>query len=145
MKKKEYIDVLSTHSVKRPIVKNAIRAFLFGGVVALIGEIVLKLFERFTDLSFKDSSMYMAMILITIASILTGVGVFDRIGEKAGAGTYLPITGFANSMTSSAMESKSEGLILGILTNIFKLTGAIIATAIISSFVMGIIIYLVRM
>ena len=86
----------------------------------------------------------MALVLVSIAAILTGFGIFDKIGEVAGAGTIIPITGFANSLTSSALESKSEGIITGILTNMFKLAGAIIVTGIVSSFIVGTIIFLIR-
>ena len=78
-----------------------------------------------------------------IASLLTGFGIFDRIGQFAGCGTIVPITGFANSMTSSAMESKSEGIVVGILNNMFKLAGSVISVAIISGVFVGIITYLI--
>ena len=88
-----------------------------------------------------------AGVLMHISSVPSdyGIGVFDKIGEFAGAGTIVPITGFANSLTSSALESKSEGIITGILTNMFKLAGAVIATGIISAFLVGTVIYLIRM
>ena len=88
--------------------------------------------------------MLMALVLVSVASILTGFGIFDKIGEVAGAGTIVPITGFANSLTSSALEAKSEGIICGILTNMFKLAGAIIVTGIVSAFTIGTIIYFIR-
>ena len=87
----------------------------------------------------------MSITIIVIASILTGLGIFDKIGQIAGAGTYLPITGFANSMTSSAIESRSEGLIFGILTNMLKLAGTVIVTGVISAFVVSTLLYLVML
>ena len=87
----------------------------------------------------------MSITLVFIASLLTGIGVFDKIGQFAGAGTFIPITGFANSLTSSALESKSEGLVLGIMTNMFKLAGAIIVAGAVSAFLAGNIIYFVRL
>ena len=102
------------------------------------------MFNKILNIELKTSQMLMALVLVSIAAILTGFGVFDKIGEIAGAGTIIPITGFANSLTSSALESKSEGIITGILTNMFKLAGAIIVTGIVSSFIIGTIIFLLR-
>ena len=86
----------------------------------------------------------MYIMIIVITSFLTGFGLFDKIGQFSGAGTIVPITGFANSMTSSALESKSEGIILGILTNMFKLAGAVIVSGVVSAVFFGTIIYLFR-
>jgi stage V sporulation protein AC len=105
----------------------------------------LWLFNDILEIEKDTSNILMAMVLVFIASLLTGIGIFDKIGEFAGAGTIVPITGFANSLTSSTLESKSEGIITGILTNMFKLAGAVIAAGIISAFIVGTVIYLIRM
>ncbi len=144
MKNKVYNKILDSQDVKRPIIKNSIFAFLIGGFICLFGEILIYLFNKILNIELKTAQMLMALVLVSIAAILTGVGVFDKIGEIAGAGTIVPITGFANSLTSSALESKSEGIITGILTNMFKLAGAIIVAGIVSSFIVGTIIYLLR-
>lgn len=144
MKNKVYNKILDNQEVKRPIIKNSIFAFLIGGLICLFGEILIFLFNKILNIELKTSQMLMALVLVSIAAILTGFGVFDKIGEIAGAGTIIPITGFANSLTSSALESKSEGIITGILTNMFKLAGAIIVTGIVSSFIVGTIIFLLR-
>ena len=144
MKNKIYNKILDSEEVKRPILKNSIFAFLIGGLICLFGECLIVIFNRVFKIELKTSQMLMALVLVTIAAILTGLGVFDKIGEVAGAGTIVPITGFANSLTSSALESKSEGIITGILTNMFKLAGAIIVTGIVSAFVIGTIIFLIR-
>ena len=144
MKNKIYNKILDSEEVKRPILKNSIFAFLIGGLICLFGECLIVIFNRVLKIELKTSQMLMALVLVTIAAILTGLGVFDKIGEVAGAGTIVPITGFANSLTSSALESKSEGIITGILTNMFKLAGAIIVTGIVSAFVIGTIIFLIR-
>ena len=86
----------------------------------------------------------MSMTIVFITSILTGIGIFDKIGQVAGAGTFIPITGFANSMTSSSLEGKSEGLVLGIMSNIFKLAGAVIVAGVVSAFISGTAIYIIR-
>lgn len=144
MKNKIYNKILDSEEVKRPILKNSIFAFLIGGLICLFGECLIVIFNRVFKIELKTSQTLMALVLVTIAAILTGLGVFDKIGEVAGAGTIVPITGFANSLTSSALESKSEGIITGILTNMFKLAGAIIVTGIVSAFVIGTIIFLIR-
>jgi stage V sporulation protein AC len=144
MKNKIYNQILDKEEIKRPIIKNSIVAFIIGGLICLFGEGLIMLFNKIFKIDLKTSQMLMALVIVSITALLTGIGVFDKIGEVAGAGTIIPITGFANSLTSSALESKSEGIITGILTNMFKLAGAIIATGIISAFIIGTIIYLLR-
>ena len=144
MKNKIYNQILDNEQIKRPIIKNAIKAFIIGGLICVFGELLIMLFNKVFKIDEDTSKMIMSLVLVSITAILTGFGVFDKIGEVAGAGTIIPITGFANSLTSSALESKSEGIITGILTNMFKLAGAVIATAIISAFIVGSIIYFVR-
>ena len=144
MKNKIYNKILDSEDVRRPILKNSILAFIIGGIICLIGELLIFVFNKYFDIELKKAQMLMALVLVSIAAILTGFGIFDKIGEVAGAGTIIPITGFANSLTSSALESKSEGIITGILTNMFKLAGAIIVTGIVSSFIVGTIIFLIR-
>ena len=144
MKNKVYNKILDNEEVKRPIIKNSIFAFIIGGLICLLGELLIMLFNKILNIDIKTSQILMPLVLVSIAAILTGLGYFDKIGEIAGAGTIIPITGFANSLTSSALESKSEGIITGILTNMFKLAGAIIVAGIVSSFVVGTIIFLIR-
>lgn len=144
MKNKIYNQILDKEEVKRPIIKNSIMAFLIGGLICVFGECLIMLFNKGFKIEKETAQMLMSLIIVSITALLTGFGVFDKVGEIAGAGTIIPITGFANSLTSSALESKSEGIITGILTNMFKLAGAIIATGIISAFVVGTIIYLIE-
>lgn len=145
MKNKIYNQILKEEEIKRPVIKNAIKAFIIGGSICLFGQGLLWLFNDILEIEKDTSNILMAMVLVFIASLLTGIGIFDKIGEFAGAGTIVPITGFANSLTSSALESKSEGIITGILTNMFKLAGAVIAAGIISAFIVGTVIYIIRM
>ncbi len=144
MKNKIYNQILDNEQIKRPIIKNSIKAFVIGGLICAFGECLIMLFNNGFKIDEDTSKILMSLVLVSITAILTGFGVFDNIGEVAGAGTIVPITGFANSLTASALESKSEGIITGILTNMFKLAGAVIATAIISAFIIGSIIYFVR-
>ena len=89
----------------------------------------------------KDATPMMIITLVFIACLLTGLGIYDKIAKNAGAGSFIPITGFANSMASSAMDSKSEGLVLGIASNMFKLGGTVITFGIVSSSLLGVIRY----
>lgn len=143
MEKRIVKNALSKNKIKRPVLKNSIKAFVVGGLIAIIAQGLLDLYMRVFELDKSTSTSMMSITLVFIASILTGIGVYDKIGQLSGAGTIIPITGFSNSMTSAALESKSEGIILGIMTNMFKLAGAVIVAGVVSSFVFGTLIYLV--
>ncbi len=144
MENKIFNKVLNKNEIKRPIVLNSFKAFISGGTICLISQFFLYFFKDVLNIEEKNSISLMYVAIIGLASILTGVGVFDRIGQVSGAGTIIPITGFSNSMTSSALESKSEGIIKGILTNMFKLAGAVIVSGVVSAIFFGTIIYLFR-
>ena len=143
MEKRIVKNALDKNKIKRPVFKNSIKAFIVGGLIAIIAQGLLDLYMRVFELDKSTSISMMSITLVFIASILTGIGVYDKIGQLSGAGTIIPITGFSNSMTSAALESKSEGIILGIMTNMFKLAGAVIVAGVVSSFVFGTLIYLV--
>ena len=136
--------VIESNPVKRPIIKNAIKAFIIGGIVGLISEGLIELFTNIFNIETKIANSLMSMTLVAVTSLLTGVGIFDKLGQFSGAGTFIPITGFANSMTSSALEGKSEGVVLGIMSNMFKLAGAVIVAGVVSAFISGTIIFLFR-
>jgi stage V sporulation protein AC len=135
---------LDQNKIKRPIFKNALKAFLVGGLISLIGQGFLDLYIKVLKLDKSISNSLMSITLVFIASLLTGLGIFDKIGQFAGAGSFIPITGFSNSLTASALESKSEGLVLGIMMNMFKLAGSVIVAGAISAFIAGSIVYLGR-
>lgn len=128
---------------KRKIFKNMIKAFLIGGLICAIAEIINFGILYFFDIEKDIANIYTVIIMIFLGAFSTGLGLYDRLGQVAGCGTIIPITGFANSMTSSALESKSEGLILGIITNVFKLAGSVIVTGILCGVIIGTIRYLV--
>lgn len=125
---------------KRKIFKNVLKAFLVGGVICLLGEMFYQLFNDF--LSEELANNYTLILLIMTSAVLTGLGIYDKLGQFAGCGSIIPITGFANSMTSSAIESHSEGLVLGVINNVFKLAGSVIVTAVMMGVITGIIRYL---
>lgn len=127
---------------KRPILKNTFQAFIAGGAVCTIAQIMIEIFQKVFGLEKELSNNISVAVMVFLGALLTGLGVYDKIGQYAGAGTIIPITGFANSMTSSALESKSEGLVQGIITNMFKLAGSVIVTGVVSAFVVGSIVYI---
>ena len=138
-------EVLDTNKEKNRTIKNLIFAFLIGGLICLMGEVVYTLCLKVFKFSENTSKFIMYSDLILSASIITGFGYYDKIGKVAGAGTIVPITGFANSITSSAIEAKPEGIFCGIFMNIFKLAGSVIASGIVSGIIVGLIKYLVNL
>lgn len=133
--------VMDATPVKRPIFKNTIFAFLIGGLIGMVAEALIVIFRDFFNIDEKLSNSLMSMVIVVTTSILTGFGLFDKIGQIAGAGSFIPITGFSNSMTSAALEGKSEGLVLGVMSNMFKLAGAVIVAGVVSAFIGGAVIY----
>lgn len=137
---KNKLEKIKKNEPKRNILKNSLKAFLVGGLICALCEGIFMLYHLKFD---KDiSNSYTILTIIFISAILTTFGVYDRIGQFAGCGSIVPITGFANSMTSSAIESHSEGLVLGVLNNIFKLAGSVISVSIICGVISGLIRYL---
>ena len=122
MKKSIVQDVLKQNEVKRPILKNCIRAFFVGGLICVFGQFLLWLYQYEIKLDRAQAISLMSVTIVFISVVLTGLGIYDKIGQFAGVGTLVPITGFANSM-ASAIESKSEGLVLGIMTNLLNWQG----------------------
>ncbi|MFR7590570.1 MAG: stage V sporulation protein AC [Longibaculum sp.] len=141
MDRKEYDQLAEEIKPTGHRVKNGFNAFLYGGVMGAIAQGVLEFFMNMMDVSEKDAIPMMTITLVFVACLLTGLGLYDNIAKKAGAGTFIPITGFANSMTSAALDSKSEGLIMGIGSNMFKLGGTVITYGIVSASLLGVIRY----
>ncbi len=124
-----------------PLLKNCLNAFWIGGLVCTLGEAFSMLYEFF-GFSEIETKSAVTVTLVVITAVLTGIGIFDRIAKVAGAGTIVPITGFANSVVSPAMEFKSEGNILGTAANIFKLAGPVIVYSLAGTFLYGLIYWL---
>lgn len=127
---------------KRKIFLNCVLAFLIGGIICVVGQLFVHFYEKYLHLESDIANIYSVITMVFLGSFLTGLGIYDKIGQIAGCGTIIPITGFANSMTSSALESKSEGVILGIINNMFKLAGSVIVVGVVSGVVVGAIRYL---
>ena len=140
----EYKKITEIHSPKSKILKNSLKAFLFGGLICLIGELLAALFI-FLGADEKTAYTLVTVSLIFISALLTGLGVFDRIARHAGAGTLVPVTGFANAVVSPAIDTKSEGLILGVGAKIFTVAGPVILYAVLSGAALGVIYFLVSL
>ena len=141
-RKRYYQKLLEERQLKKKYFKNALFSFIFGGIISLFGQLILEIFKNF-DVNDKEAITYMLLIVIFIAILLSGFGIYDKIGQVAKCGTVIPVSGFANSMASSAMEYKPEGFILGVGANTFKLAGTVIVFGVFSAFVVATIKYLV--
>lgn len=142
MNKERYNELTKKIVPEENKLKNGVVAFLIGGSLGLLGEIIVKVLENSFDVAHKDATSLMLVILIFTASLLTALGVFDNLVSKAKAGLIVPITGFAHAMTSAMIDYKKEGLITGIGANAFKLTGSVILYGVVSAYVFGTIRYL---
>ncbi|MFS0839703.1 stage V sporulation protein AC [Paenibacillus sp. UNC499MF] len=136
----QYQAIAKKNEPKRPVVANCIRAFIVGGFICIIGQALMMLFEKVFGFSKEAASNPTVAVLILLSVILTSLGVYDKIAQWAGAGTAVPVTGFANSMCSAAIEHRSEGLILGTASNMFKLAGSVIVFGVVAAFFVGIFI-----
>ena len=122
--------------------KNALIAFVVGGLIGLLGQIIVYVLENNFDVAHKDATSIMTVFLIFISCLCTALGFFDNLVMKAKAGLIVPITGFAHAMTSSMIDYKKEGLVTGIGSNAFKLTGSVILYGVVSAYIFGIVRYL---
>ena len=139
MDKKEYKKIVKSKSPKEDKFKNIITSFLIGGLCGIIGQLITDVFNKLLHLSINDSYMLTMVIFVLIGSVLTGLGFFDKVVSFSKCGLIVPTTGFAHAMTSAAMDSRKEGFVKGIGTNIFKLTGSIILYGIVTAFFVSLI------
>lgn len=135
----KYNDLVLKYTPKEDRLKNAIVTFLCGGILGSLSELLLRCYKIWFNIPRKEASVMVILSLIIIASILTAFGVFDTCVSKLKSALIIPITGFAHSMTSVALEYRKEGLVLGIGANIFKLAGTVILYGIVSVYLFGII------
>ncbi|MFG6118629.1 MULTISPECIES: stage V sporulation protein AC [Thalassobacillus] len=135
----EYQQFQSEREVKRPVVKNCIKAFFVGGLICLIGQFIQTFFIYNFDFTEQTAGNPTVAVMIFIAMLLTGFGVYDRLAQFAGAGSAVPVTGFGNAVISAAIEHRSEGLILGVGGNMFKLAGSVIMSGVFAAFIVALI------
>lgn len=141
MNNQQYSVLVSNTTPKSPIIKDCFFAFLFGGAICAFGEVLKKLYGL-TGFTEDQVSLAISATLIGITAILTGLGVFDKIAKVAGAGTAVPITGFANAVVSPAIEFKAEGFVLGVAAKMFTIAGPVIVYGTVSAMVYGIIYWI---
>ena len=142
MSKKEYAEFVKQTEPKSPHLKNFIKAFAIGGAICVIGQLLINMYMGF-GLDRDNASAATSVTLIGVSALLTGLGFYAPIAKHAGAGTLVPITGFANSIVSEALEFKSEGYILGLCANMFKLAGPVLVVGISVSVVYGLILLVI--
>lgn len=125
---------------KSPVFKNCGKAFLIGGFICTIAEVVVELLMNFAGMEQKEARLVGSITLIFLSVLLTGLNVYDNIAKHAGAGTLVPITGFANAIASPAIEFKSEGLVLGLAAKMFTIAGPVLVYGLTASMLYGLIL-----
>lgn len=135
----QYQQIQKQREIKRPVFTNCLKAFIVGGTICLIGQLISTFYMHFFDFTEETAGNPTVATLIIITMFLTGFGVYDHIGQFAGAGTAVPVTGFANAVISSAIEHRTEGYVLGVGSNMLKLAGPVIVYGVFSAFLFAII------
>lgn len=143
MDKKQYKKYASAHAKRSPIIKNCFFAFLIGGSICLLGELLRMLYRSLPIIPSSQAPALTSITLIFISVLLTGLGVYDKIAKLAGAGTLLPITGFANAVASPAIDARSEGYILGVGAKIFVVSGPVILYGTLAGTIYGVIYWVI--
>ena len=143
MRNTKYEKIASNHTPKENRVKNAFIAFISGGIMGLLGEATIEILINVFELTRINASTIMIVIFIFLASLSTALGFVDKLVQIFKCGLLIPITGFSHSLTSSALDHKSEGLIYGIGSNMFKLAGSVIVYGIVSAWFFGMIRFLI--
>ncbi|MEG2310864.1 MAG: stage V sporulation protein AC [Clostridia bacterium] len=144
MSNQEYSDYVDKKAKNSPIFKNMLLAFIVGGLICVIGQLITNLFLSF-NIAKEDASTITTIILIFIGASLTAMNVYWKIGKHAGAGSMIPITGFANSIVAPAIEFKTEGYIYGIGANMFKIAGPVLVFGITSSMIVGFVYWILKL
>ncbi len=139
MEKKLYDKLVVNHKPKEKRGQNAFIAFVVGGLMGVIGQLLVEFYSYYLGLSSSDASVFMIITLIFFASLFTALGFFDKWVKFARCGLIIPITGFAHSMTSAAIEYKREGFVTGLGANMFKLAGTVILYGVVSAYIFGFI------
>ncbi|QGQ46104.1 stage V sporulation protein AC [Metabacillus sediminilitoris] len=133
----EYQAFQDEREVKRPVLQNCIKAFLVGGIICLIGQAIQTFFIYNFDFTEQTAGNPTVAVMIFLSMLLTGFGVYDRLAQFGGAGSAVPVTGFGNAVISAAIEHRTEGFVLGVGGNMFKLAGSVIMFGVFSAFVIA--------
>lgn len=140
--KKDYKKYAAARAPKSPCIKNCAKAFLIGGLICALGQGFLLIYKEMCGLDEETAGTLTSVTLIFLAILLTAIGIFDKIAKHAGAGTLVPITGFANAVASPAIDSHSEGLVLGVGAKIFTVAGPVLLYGALAGAVYGVIYYI---
>lgn len=143
MSKETYKKYADARAPKSPIIKDCSRAFLVGGLICTLAQGLTDVYTKLCGMDKEDAGTLTAVTLVLVAAVLTGLGVFDRIAKFAGAGTLVPITGFANAVVSPAIDSHSEGLILGVGAKIFTVAGPVLLYGTLTGTLYGVVYWIV--
>lgn len=135
----KYQSLEKKHEVKRPVLKNCIKAFFVGGLFCLVGQAISYFYIYFFNFTEQTAGNPTVATMVFISMLLTGFGVYDHIGQFAGAGSAVPVTGFGNAVISAAIEHRTEGFVLGVGSNMFKLAGSVILFGVFSAFIVALI------
>jgi stage V sporulation protein AC len=135
----QYQQLQQKYETKRPVLKNCIRAFWVGGLICVIGQAISYAYMYFFNFTEQTVGNPTVATMVFISMLLTGFGVYDRLAQFAGAGSAVPVTGFGNAVISAAIEHRTEGFVLGVGGNIFKLAGSVIIFGVFSAFVIALI------
>lgn len=142
---KEYRQMNKRAAPKSPVALNCLKAFLIGGFICTIAEVVVELLMNFAGMEQKEARLIGSITLIFLSILLTGLNVYDNIAKHAGAGTLVPITGFANAVAAPAIEFKSEGLVLGLAAKMFTIAGPVLVYGITASILYGLILVILKL
>ena len=139
MNKQRYQRFVDAHAPRSPIVKDCLHAFLVGGLICTLGQGLTTLYTSVCGMEKEDAGALTAVTLVFLAALLTGLGIFCKIAKFAGAGTLVPITGFANAVVSPAIDSRAEGWVLGVGAKIFTVAGPVLLYGTLSGALYGVI------
>ena len=139
----QYSELVKQASPNSPIFMDCIRAFVSGGIICTIGQLLLNLYTGM-DISEKDAALWVSITLIGLSAFLTALGIYEKLGKFCGAGTIVPITGFANSVVSPAIEFKKEGMVFGMAAKMYIVAGPVIVYGTLTSMLVGFVYYFVK-
>jgi len=135
----DYQKLQQKHEIKRPVLKNCVKAFWVGGLICAIGQAISYFYIYFFNFTEQNAGNPTVATMVFLSMLLTGFGVYDHIGQFAGAGTAVPVTGFGNAVISACIEHRTEGFVLGVGGNMFKLAGSVILFGVFSAFVVALV------
>ena len=139
----QYGEMVKQASPNSPVFMDCVKAFVSGGIICTIGQLLLNFYTGM-DIAEKDAALWVSITLIGLSALLTALGIYEKLGKYCGAGTIVPITGFANSVVSPAIEFKKEGMVFGMAAKMFIVAGPVIVYGTLTSMLVGFIYYFVK-